>query len=259
MSRASSKLSLRGWYVISTRPLGQHGGVRRSAASLGASVFALSTLRLQAMDARQSLPGVLRCPNIIVTSPAAVRFAQSQVALSTARESQWLAVGAGTAAALHRAGIAAVMTPVSRTDSEGLLALPPLQQIAGQHVGLITAPGGRGLLSSELTGRGARVEMAEVYRREPMAISPARLRSLDRLPESSALLLTSEEGFSPLWQALDAESRAALISRPCVVPGERLAALARALGFRRVLSAVNARPPQMLEALGKHVEAACFR
>lgn len=211
------------------------------------------------MDARQSLPGVLRCPNIIVTSPAAVHFAQSQVALSTARECQWLAVGAGTAAALHHAGITNVMTPLSRADSEGLLALPPLQQIAGQPVGLITAPGGRGLLSSELARRGALVELAEVYRREPMAISPARLRSLAGLPESSALLLTSEEGFSPLWQALDAESRAALLSRPCVVPGERLAACAHTFGFSRVLRAVNARPPEMLEALGKHVEAACFR
>ena len=259
MSRASRKLPLQGWYVISTRPLGQHGGVRRSAAALGASVFALSTLRLQETDARQSLPAVLRCPCIIVTSPAAVRFARSQLALSTARECQWLAVGAGTAAALGRAGIDRVMTPASRADSEGLLALSPLQEVAGRRVGLITAPGGRGLLAAELARRGARVEVAEVYRREPMAVSSARLRALDRLPESTALLLTSAEALAPLWQAVDADSRAKLLSRPCVVPGERLGAHARALGFGCVLRAVNARPPEMLEALREHVEAARFR
>ena len=259
MSRASRKLPLQEWYVISTRPLGQHGGVRRSAGVLGASVFALSTLRLHEADASESLAAVLRCPCIIVTSPAAVRFARSQLALSTARECKWLAVGAGTAAALRRAGIDHVITPESRADSEGLLALSALQEVAGRHVGLITAPGGRGLLADELARRGARVEVAEVYRREPMAVSTARLRALARLPESTALLLTSLEAFAPFWQAVDANLRATLLSRPCVVPGERLWAHARALGFACVLRAVNARPPEMLEALRAHVEAARFR
>lgn len=250
---------MQGWYVISTRPLGQHGGVRRSAAALGASVFSLSTLRLCEIDARHSLPSVLRCPYIIATSPAAVRFAGSQLALSRARECRWFAVGAGTATALRRAGIDGVMTPPTRADSEGLLALPALQEIAGQHIGLITAPGGRGLLGPELARRGALVEVAEVYRRETMAVSAARLRALDRLPDCTALLLTSAEAFSPLWQALGAGARGRLLSRPCVVPGDRLAAHARALGFGCVLRAVNARPPEMLEALGEHAGAARFR
>lgn len=259
MSRASRKLPLRGWYVISTRPLGQHGGVRRSAAALGARVVALSTLRLHGIDARQSLPGVLECACIIVTSPAAVRFARSQHSLSTTRECQWLAVGPGTAAALHRAGIDQVMTPVSRADSEGLLALPPLRAIAGQRVGLITAPGGRGLLARELARRGARVEVAEVYRREAISLAAARLRPLASLPETSALLLTSEEAFSPLWQALDGDARALLLGHPCVVPGDRLAERAHQLGFTGVLRAVNARPLAMIRALGEHVEATRFR
>lgn len=259
MSRASRKPTLQGWYVISTRPLGQHGGVRRSAAALGASVFALSTLRLIEIDARHSLQAVLRCRCIIATSPAAVRFARSQLALTPARGCRWFAIGAGTAAALHRAGIDQVITPLSRADSEGLLALPGLQEIAGQRVGLITAPGGRGLLVPELARRDALVEVAEVYRREAMAVSAARLRALTGLPECTALLLTSAEAFAPLWQAADAAARALLLSRPCVVPGDRLAADARALGFACVLRAVNARPPEMLEALRRHAAAARFR
>lgn len=151
------------------------------------------------------------------------------------------------------------MTPVSRADSEGLLALPSLRAIAGQRVGLITAPGGRGLLASELARRGARVEVAEVYRREAMTLAAAGLRRLASLPETSALLLTSEEAFSPLWQALDGEARALLLARPCMVPGERLAARAQALGFTRVLRAVNARPLEMVQALRAHVEAARLR
>jgi uroporphyrinogen-III synthase len=46
---------LSGWYVISLRPLGQHGALRQGAARLGARTFALSTLRLAPLAARFAL------------------------------------------------------------------------------------------------------------------------------------------------------------------------------------------------------------
>src|SRR3546814_12885773 len=42
-----------------------------------------------------------------------------------------------------------------RMDSEGLLALEPLQQVSGLTIGLVTAPGGRGELQPALQRRGA--------------------------------------------------------------------------------------------------------
>lgn len=248
-----------GWYVISTRPLQQHGGVRRAAAAIGARVFAVSTLRLLPLAAGPELSAALRCPRVIATSPAAVRLAHAQQPLAARRGQRWFALGAGSAAALRRRGVREVITPASGSDSEALLAHPLLQQVKGEDIGLLTAPGGRGLLSARLQSRGARLVVAQVYRRESRPVAPARLRALAALPARSALLLTSAEAFDPLWCALPEPARARLRERPCVVASARLADQADALGFRIVLRASDARPSSLLAALANHVAAQRFR
>jgi len=259
MSRAKKNLPLDGWYVISLRPLGQHGGVRRITAKFGAKTFALSTLRLQPIDAKKSLRQVLRCTRVVVTSPAAARLANRQVALGRRAGQQWFALGAGTAAALRRCGIGHVHMPTRGSDSEALLAHEALAQVRGETIGMITAPGGRGLLASELQARGANLLVAEVYRRQAIALAGARLRALDALPAATALLLTSSEAFSLLWRALDEKSRSRLLRRRCVVASNRLAAEALALGFSPVLRAGDAQPASLLSALADHVGERRFR
>jgi uroporphyrinogen-III synthase len=259
MPRASKKFPLGGWYVISTRPLNQHAGVRRCAAKLGARTFAVSTVKLLASDAGAQLRQALRCPRVVVTSPAAARFAHAQIALAPRAGQHWFAVGPGSAAVLRRCGIERVTLPEHGADSEALLALAEFHQIRGERIGLITAPGGRGLLASHLQARGATVVVAEVYRRQSQRISAARLRALDRLPAKTALMITSSESFSLLWQDLDAAARARLLRRPCVASSERLVAQARALGFTLVLRAADARPASLLAALALHVAGTGFR
>lgn len=253
MPRASRKLPLDGWYVISTRPLGLHAGVRRSAAKCGAIVFALSPLQLQPIQARPALRQALRCSRIVVTSPAAARFAHAQIALESRPGQRWFALGAGSAAILRRCGIERVLVPDHGSNSESLLAHEQLREVRDQRIGLITAPGGRGLLVRELQARGATVVVAEVYRRQAHALPAARLRAFNALPLASALLITSDEAFSLLWQALDEAARAHLLCRPCVVSSERLAAQVLALGFSLVLRARDARPANLLAVLVDHV------
>jgi hypothetical protein len=50
---------LRGWYVISLRPLGRHGGVRAAAARLGARCVAVSTLRTEPLHDDAALAAAL--------------------------------------------------------------------------------------------------------------------------------------------------------------------------------------------------------
>lgn len=149
--------------------------------------------------------------------------------------------------------------PAAGSDSEALLAHPDLLDVRGQDVGLLTAPSGRGLLANRLRARGAQVRIAEVYRREALAITPARLRALAALRGNVALLLTSQEAFDPLWQSLSPALRKQFIGRPCVVASDRLAALARSLGFDQVLRASDARPSSLVAALASHVGVARFR
>jgi uroporphyrinogen-III synthase len=257
MPRISPSLPLSGWYVISLRPLGQHGAVRQGAARLGARTFALSTLRLQGQEAGPALAEALHCPRVLATSPAAVRFALAQARLRERAGQQWFAPGAGTAAALRRAGVDYVHFPVGEAGAEALLEDALLQSVRGARIGLLTAPGGRDRLQEELRARGAQLSVAEVYRREPVPPAPDRLRKLARLPARSALLLSSGEALQVLWQALDEDGRARLCRRSCIASSERLAAQARRLGFTSVHRARSARPEHLLDALATH--AAAFR
>ena len=216
MSRTRKVLPLQGWYVISLRPLGQHGPLRHQAGKFGARTFALSTLRLQALPAGAALADALRCPRVLATSPAAVSFAAAQRTLRQRAGQHWFAPGAGTAAALSRAGVGHVHYPARGAGAEALLEDPLLQQLAGARVGLITAPGGRELLLDTLRERGARLCTATVYERVLLRPAPARLRALAALPARTALLLSSGEALAALWQSLDAAGRAALRRRPCI-------------------------------------------
>lgn len=236
--------------------------MRRAAAARGARLLPLSTLKLVPVDAGPALAAALACPLVVFTSPAAVAFALGSRDAQTlpARSGQrWLAVGSGTAMALRRAGIAQVAVPEGRADSEGLLALGELQSLPGVDVGLVTAPGGRGLIGETLAQRGARVHVAAVYRRSAIAPSPARLRRLDQLPGTSALLVSSAEAFDGLWSRLPPPARARLATRPVVASSPRLAAMLAGQGFAAIVLAPGASPSRLLAALAADVGAGRFR
>jgi uroporphyrinogen-III synthase len=254
MSRTRKVLPLQGWYVISLRPLGQHAPLRHQAGKLGARTFALSTLRLQPLPAGAVLAEALRCPRVLATSPAAVRFAAAQRRLRQRAGQQWFAPGAGTAAALRRAGVGAehVHFPALGAGAEALLEDPLLQQLDGARIGVITAPGGRDLLLDALRQRGAQLHAALVYERAPLRLAASRIRALAALPARSALLISSGEALASLWQSLDTAGRDALRARPWVASSPRLAAQAKQLGFRSPLLAADARPEHMLAALAAH-------
>jgi uroporphyrinogen-III synthase len=258
-NEGSAATPLAGWYVISLRPLGQHVSLRRAAERRGALLFAISTLRLSPLDAGATLAPALAAAKVIASSPAAARFAGAQQALRQRAGQRWYAPGDGTAAALRRAGITQVTIPEGGADSEALLALPDLQAVGGQSIGLLTAPGGRDLIAATLAARGAQVLRADVYRRLPLAIAPTRQRALAKLPARSALLVSSGEALSVLWQALDDVGRAALQRRLTVASSERLRARLVALGFARVIRAASAHPAALLDALVAHVGHGGFR
>lgn len=186
-----------------------------------------------------ALVQALAAPVVVFTSPAAVRAAAQLRPLAVRTGQHWLAVGAGTAAALHRAGIVQVQAP-GRMESEGLLALPALA--APSRVGLVTAPGGRGLLAPTLAARGARVDRADVYARVPV---PLDRRALARLAAADAplvLALSSEEALQRVLPQLPGALATRLRHAPVVAASARLATVARDLGWQRVLVAGSPRP-----------------
>lgn len=245
---------LAGWYVISLRPSGSHAALRRAAAVQGAGLIALSPWRIEPLNdaaTRAALETALSADTVIATSPSAVRAATALRALKARGGQRFIAVGAGTAAALQRAGIADVDAP-ARMDSEGVLALPALQAVRGQHIGLLTAPGGRNRIEPVLLERGARVLRAEVYRRVPIALSKRGVRTLLELDKPAVLALSSGEALVRVLNALPAD--AVDVLRRCLVAAasERLAGLAHEQGFARVVIATSARPRDLIDAVVRH-------
>ncbi|WP_229814857.1 uroporphyrinogen-III synthase [Vulcaniibacterium thermophilum] len=241
---------MRRWYVISLRPQGEHGALRRAAARVGARTVALSPWKLVPLEdahARAALEAALAAPRVVFTSPAAVRAAARLAALRRRRAQAWCAVGAGTAAALRRAGLEPVAVP-ERMDSEGLLALPELRDVRGIAVGLVTAPGGRDAIAPALRARGAQVRRADVYRRLPLPPSPRTLARLRALDAPAVLVASSGEALERTMQALPADLAARLRAGPLVVASARLAERARALGFADIRLARGPRPADLVAA-----------
>lgn len=238
------------WYVISLRPRGQHAPLRRAAAARGARLLALSPQRIEWRDdaaTRAALRAALAAPVVVFTSPNAVRAALRLQRLRRRRGQQFCAVGEGTARALRRAGIDVVAAP-ERMDSEGLLALPALAAVRGVEVGLVTAPGGRGRIAEGLRARGARLLRADVYARAPAPLPPRALAMLRTRPGRLLLALSSVEALQQAWDAAPADVRAVLAGARVLAGSERLAALARDLGFGDVRIARSARPRDLLAA-----------
>lgn len=239
------------WTLLSLRPRGQHAVLRRAVAASGGRLLALSPWAIVPRrddPSRQQLQQALAAGRVVFTSPAAVQAANALLPLAgRAAGRQWLAVGAGTAAALQQAGIARVLAPV-RMDSEGLLALPALQDLGQQAVGLVTAPGGRGVIPATLRQRGALLQLAAVYDRVPLRL-PARARArLRQLSAPCLLALSSGKALEQLWSQLDAGERAGLLRCQVVAASARLLQQAGSLGFAGGIQARSALPADLLAA-----------
>lgn len=236
------------WYLVSLRARGDHDAMRRAAVRHGGGLLPLSPWVLQPRggeDSRRALAGALRAPVLVFTSPAAVRAAAGLQPLRPYPGQHWLAVGAGTAAALRRAGVASAQAP-ARMDSEGLLALPALA--AAKRVGLVTAPGGRGMLVPALEARGVAVERADVYERVPLPPTATDVDRLLALDTPAALALSSGEALQRVLAQLPAPAAGILRGTVAVAASERLAGVARDNGWERVVVAGSPRPAALARA-----------
>ena len=174
----------------------------------------------------------------IFVSPSAVEHAFAALpAAAWPSTLHFAAVGAGSARALARHGIADILHPAAGADSEALLALPPLADMTGRRVVIFRGEGGRDLLGATLAARGAEVRYAEGYRRAPPGGDPAPLLALWRAGGIGAVTVTSIEALDNLARWLGEEGRARLLATPLFALHERIAEHARALGVTNVVTA----------------------
>lgn len=159
------------------------------------------------------------------------------------------AVGEATARALHVAGIHEVTVPTGRFDSEALLALPALTNVAGKRILIVSGEGGRELLAHTLTARGARVEHLCCYRRVLPEVDVTPVLTAWRGGEIDIVTATSVDALQNLHALLGPEGQAQLAGSVLVVVSERIAQAARALGIGTVLVSEAASDGAILRAI----------
>jgi uroporphyrinogen-III synthase len=186
---------------------------------------------------------------VIFVSPAAVRFAYALLPkLRFGRDICVCALGAATAQALHRHGVAEVQYPRARHDSEGLLALAVLKKLRGRTVALIGAAGGREVLPRELRARGARLECVHVYLRRSPRLDRRHHAAIESATAPLITLISSVDILVNLHAILPAALFARLAVGDWVVSSSRVAQAARRLGCARVHIAASATSEAMLAA-----------
>ena len=128
-----------------------------------------------------------------------------------------------------------MLSPSAHADSEALLALPELGDVAGKRVVIFRGDGGRELLGDTLARRGALVEYAECYRRARPRADSAPLLAAWARGGVHAVTVSSSEGLTNLFDMLGKLGQQWLRTTPMFVPHARVAEAAQRLGLRSVI------------------------
>jgi uroporphyrinogen-III synthase len=146
--------------------------------------------------------------------------------------------------------------PQGKFDSEGLLALPEMHEVADKRIVIFRGEGGRELLGDTLRERGAKVEYANVYRRARPQPDVERLRRDWARHGMDFICVTSGEGLRNLFDMVGALVQTWLRQTRLVLVNERLAQIARELGVvPSPIVAPDASDEAMVEAIKSWLRA----
>lgn len=162
----------------------------------------------------------------------------------------YFAIGRTTALALHTESGKHVRYPLDRETSEVLLQLPELQTVVGKLILILRGNGGRELLGDTLRERGAEVTFCECYQRCNKYYDGAEEAMRWQSRGVTTLVVTSGEMLQHLWSLIPQWYRENWLLRcRLLVVSERLANLARELGWQDIRIADNADNDALLRAL----------
>lgn len=173
---------------------------------------------------------------LIFTSANAVNFALKANGgkIAALKGSKIAAIGQATARELELSGLHGTLIPKAGFDSESLLAMPQMQDIAGQEILIIRGHGGREELATVLSGRGANIQYWEVYKRVVPDIDSSEVVGLLEQGLLDVIIITSYEALQNLLAMLGEIYKKSLATIPLVVISDRIKRLAIEMGFTQV-------------------------
>ncbi|HEX5056223.1 MAG TPA: uroporphyrinogen-III synthase [Gammaproteobacteria bacterium] len=239
--------------VLVTRPAHQCEALCRLIEQAGGIPLRLPALAIAApadpLQARRQLQQLEGCEIAVFISRNAVDKAIELLQPQALPVSvKCLAIGQATADALRDHGYAVALMPDRDFRSEGLLAMPELQNVRGKRIAIIRGAGGRELLAEVLRERGADIEYIEVYRAICPSEATGELRDLLAKRPPELVIATSTLILQNLLE-MSGNYRNRLLPRPLVVLSARGRDFALAAGCARVYIAPRSDDAGIVAAL----------
>jgi len=238
--------------VLITRPAGQADGLIQALKQRGWQPLHVPTLSIEPVPVAPGMSQIAQDLDlyhiVIFVSANAARIGMSlfdhywpQWPVGI----EWLAVGKATQAALAEFDIRA--DAPEQADSEGLLALPQLQQVAGKKILIVRGVGGRETIADTLRQRGAKVTYLELYKRAEVSNIAHWRQQLYSHP-FDVITSTSGDALKGLLQ-LWGEQTPPLTEKTLFAVSQRLANYAATLGFTHIITTHGATDEAILSAL----------
>lgn len=194
---------------------------------------------------------------LIFISPQAVRASVASIRRlwpNLTPQVRFAAVGGGTAQALQEAGYVVSACPTAEWSSEGLLALPAFQSVKNTKIAIVRGEGGRELLTTTLTERGADILPVVAYQRVIPNIDTSQYIALIQQQPLDASVCGSYEAVQNLKIMLGEQGWPLIQQVPIIVMSERIKKLAEDLGFQTIWVALEASHETVIATLADHLE-----
>lgn len=200
------KPSLQGRGIAITRPVGQADKLSELITAHGGHVILFPLIAIAPLADytafERMLAAVESCDYAIFISSNAVHNAMPRLLakLGNLPENlKFAAIGPVTAGELAKFGVKYTLTAENRFDSESLLALPEMHDVAGKKIMIFRGVGGREVLADTLQVRGAQVKFAECYRRLNPQTDAGVLPALWQNSQLHVIVVTSSEAMRHLF------------------------------------------------------------
>lgn len=252
---------MKGKRILVTRPQSQGESLSAQLRTSGFQVNHVPVMEVEAFIAPEQQSAIEKIFSrittyhgiIFVSVNAAEQALPWLVKHPHARTTKIFSVGKSTAVFYNTNHVhdSRVIYPRDDMSSEGLLALNELQpdEVQGRRYLILRGSGGRELIAQTLRERGAHVDTCELYRRQlPAQNIPALTKALTT---TDLIIVSSGEALENLISMTKELHPGILLDKTVLVPGERVAAIARQLNFRHIINAPNATDDAVIEALNQ--------
>lgn len=251
--------SLQGCSVVVTRPSAQAQGLAELIENAGGNVILFPVLKITPIDDNSELDTLIheieQYSILIFISPNAVNFGLSYILKQRQipDNCKIATVGKGSARCakeLLKRDIDIVPEAFDGQsggyNSESLLSLPALKNVANHKIAILRGNGGRKMLGDTLRDRAAQVRYINTYQRtipddEQLENRIQELITHVKNIDSMCVTITSEASLTNFLTLLGTHAATWLNNSQLIVINERLVSIAQQLGFKKqAIVALNA-------------------